>query len=495
MAFDYFQENDEEKDQQSQGQPKALGSESPLVTGNQPQQSAGADGEKQSASGSFTNLNSYLDANQSLGFGNQVAGKVQQGVTDAENEQQKADQGFRSSVDENVVHKDQSALDSARTNPNEIAGDPTKLANFEKMRDARYQGPNTLSDRPELFSPAQQSTDRAYSTANQTKDEGGRKAFLQQEYGAGQGRYNYTTGQQKLDNLLIQNDPNSRQAFEQTWNNAQQAKNKFGALSTALNDYAGKGKGETAQTRADTRASVGIDDAGNLVEGNPIDQVYGDVQQQVDALGRARNSQHEQVRQDLGNQALTDWELSKTGLSDGQQTWGVDPTGYWQQGAAPEAATVASAEQQQRINALSKLAAMDNRWLPDAQRAGTYDANSANKFDLSRYLTDVNTAKSGIEPRVAQRNEATRVGDVAQGLRDSLNDEDRYSIISTNEPAYKDFLRQLNDATGAGIDVDNHRGDPRALVESIVATKRAEAAAAAAGIPSNYQAALRRRSG
>jgi hypothetical protein len=52
--------------------------------------------------------------------------------------------------------------------------------------------------------PTLSATDTAYQTTNTTKDAPGRQAYLQQEYGAKAGRYNYTKGQQKLDNLLIE---------------------------------------------------------------------------------------------------------------------------------------------------------------------------------------------------------------------------------------------------------------------------------------------------
>lgn len=272
MAVDFFNQ-EENKDEQGQpnaqaAQPKQIGGESAVIQADGAQGGAG----KPSSSGNFTSLNSYLDANKDQNFGSQVAGSIGDQIGSAEAAQKTADTGFRGQVDKNTVQSDKSMLGQLDT-------DPTKVdqSGFEKQRDASYQGPKHLVD-TDLYQPAQKATDSAAAIAEQTKDEGGRKAYLNQQYGAGAGNYGYSSGQQKLDNLLIQQDPNAKAQFLANQQRAASAKNQFGLLNSALDTYAQKGQQTTAGTRAAARGAIGLDDQGNwLKQGGAINTTLGNL--------------------------------------------------------------------------------------------------------------------------------------------------------------------------------------------------------------------------
>lgn len=382
MAFDYFKQN-EEDDQNQQTQPtQQLGSESPVITANTVKSAGSEDGK--TSSGSFTNLNSYLDANKSLGFGQQVAGRVAGTVDSADQAQQQADQGFRSQADAATVKKDDNILQGVKTDATSIANDDAKRASYEKMRDARYAGPQNLVD-TDLYEPASSATEKAWSTATQTKDEGGRKAYLNQEYGAGAGRYGYTAGQQKLDNLLIQQDPDSKKAFEDSWQKAGKTKDNFGALTSSLNQYAQQRAGETADTRNAARGTLGIDDAGNWLgldqeRGNAgaLQDLVEGVDERVGQQKTAQDAKYGTVEQALKDRKLTPELAAELGIG-GQKLWNLDPASFLKKSVDPSRSASISSDEKAKLLALSRLAGKDQSFIDE--KATAYDPGKQYDFD------------------------------------------------------------------------------------------------------------------
>lgn len=396
MAFDWFQEQEENKPG-GLGGPQPLGQQAAVVTGNAPaQQEAG-----KTASGSFTNLNSYLDANKDQGFGQQVAGKLDNVVTGARTAQDTAEQQFKTAADQGSVDTDQGMLDQVRVKPQDV-----DVAGFAKMRDASYSGPNTLSDAPDIYSPAQAATAKAYQSSQQTKDAPGRKAFLDQQYGSGAGRFDYSPGQQKLDNLLIQQDPSSKEAFQSVWQKADEANNRFGTLSTALDQYASGKKASTAATRQAARGTVGIDDSGNWnnsgVTGDDLSSLDKYVAAQKAELAKERG-QVEPSFDAKSISGLSPETLQRLGISSDQfggfdlrppifrgsrfekyyqpyqldagNLLGVNPRNYASNAADVDLnrSTLASPEAQARIAALSQLAGKENSFIAPGQAGSMYE--------------------------------------------------------------------------------------------------------------------------
>lgn len=441
MAFDYFgqQEEDQQGQQQSQqGQnQQSLGSESPVVTGSEP--SSGA----KTSSGSFTNLQSYLDANKGLNFGQEVAGKVQNQITGAEKAQQAAATGFKSAADQGSVAKNTDLLNSVRTDATSVVGDQSKKAEFEKMRDASYQGPMNLVDKTELYNPAAQATDKAYQTAQQTKDEGGRKAFLQQEYGSGAGRYGYNSGMQKLDNLLIQQDPGSKQAFAQTQQNAANAKNAFGTMKTDLNQYAQGKKQETAATRKSALDTLGLDDQGNWLNVDGQQGNQGAMQDTLEALDAlvaqkkiTRDQQAAMLAGTYGKQSLADFTAQQRamyGLQDSPQytsqfnnlayntstpmnflgsekvneapfksaagnLFGYNPQAYTSvvDASTLNRSSLADQTTQAKLNALAQLANKDNNFI-NKDQAGSMVDKALYTADGQKLVGDATTRKTSLQ--------------------------------------------------------------------------------------------------
>lgn len=344
MAVDYFaslggtDEDEKRRELVDNGPAQQLGGESPVVTGTDQSRAGGStenQEEKKTASGAFTNLNSFLDANAGRQFGQEVAGRVQRGIDDANEEQQKAGTTFRQKADDATVRKDDELISKVYSRPVDITSNAASKSAFTKMRDARYAGPQRLIDDGALYDTVAGKTERAARTAETTSTEDGRKAFLDQEYGKGAGRYDYTPGQVKLDNLLIQNDQGARDAFERARAAGEASKRGFSDLESQLEAYGRQAADATAATRAATRGALGIDDAGNVLEFGKGGT--GAIQKGVDALDarigertKALDAEKAALSGVAGKKtiaSLSPEQLSKLGLSPGQIA-GVDQRVY-----------------------------------------------------------------------------------------------------------------------------------------------------------------------
>jgi hypothetical protein len=258
MAYDLFENQDDEdaaKQQQATGQVQLGPQTGTQVSGDAKAQNSGSGGG--TSSGAYTNLQSYLDANKSLNFGSDVAGQVQKKVDTANQAQSEAETGFKSDVDKATVNSNPDLINQVGTDATQITSSPEKTSDFLRMRNAEYGGPNSLVDEADRYKAVSGATGTAQEQAEATKSEGGRKALLDTTYGSGAGRYDYTPGQKNLDNLLIQNDPNSREAFQSTQQNAAAAGQGFQSLKDQLQGYAGQGKATTAATRAGRARGAG----------------------------------------------------------------------------------------------------------------------------------------------------------------------------------------------------------------------------------------------
>lgn len=416
MAYDFFT-NQDDRDQAAgtttQGAAKPLGNQSPVVTGN-----AGTAAGQPTSSGSFTNLQNYLDANADQQFGQQVAGKVGATVDEANTAQDQAKSGFNSDVDKNTTKENKDLLETEKNDPLSVANNQDQYDQFTKQRDATYSGPKDFVS-SDYYQPAYASTKKASDTADSTTTESGRKAYLSQEYA----RPDYSSGLQKLDNLLIQNDPNSKQAFADVQGRAQQSQGNFSGLQAALDQYAQQGGAQTAQTRQDYRNQLGIDENGNQngsgqlgdfqsqINSN-LSKRQGDLsaeQQQWSGLSGDKNlsSLSPQQLQQLG---IDPSKFNGTNLSFGNPAiqginspngylFGVNPGQY--QSFTPKDAlntsNTATTEDLARAQALSKLANVNQGFIGDPSQVGSKASGSFMSYDPNALSTNVGSKEASYQ--------------------------------------------------------------------------------------------------
>jgi len=390
LAYNYFAQDEEEVNQPGAQPLQQLGQESPVVKATAQQQ--GQPGG--TVSGSFTNLQSYLEANKPVQFGQKVAGQVESDIAGAEQAQKEAETGFRGDVSRGTIQRDEGLLRGVEEAPEKV-----DVGAFEKMREARYTGPKSFAE-SQYYQPAYSQTERASQAATATETEGGRKAYLQSKYGSGAGRYDYTPGQQALDAMLIQQDPQGRRALEAARGRGVQAKERFGTLSSALNQYAGQGAQETAQTRAAARGAIGIDESGQVTAESPISRLQRGVQGRTMQARANEQAEYQAMLQALRNRDISAQQAGRFGLTENTRLFNVIPERYLSPGPEPTEAEVASPEEQARMAALSRLAGIENTRLPYAELAGTYQPGSRVTFNRDRFFEELGAKGAAFAERI-----------------------------------------------------------------------------------------------
>lgn len=350
------QSNGDTEPASSPGQPQALGAPSATVTGGAPSSSTGG-----TQSGQYTNLQSYLDANQGQQFGGKVAERIGQDVDTATREQGAAGDQFRAKVGESTVNYDQDLAERAKTDASSVYGDSGQRSNFERMRDASYAGPRGLEDTGEAYTRATGATQNAQKAAQLSGSESGQQALLQNYYG----RPDYTRGQTNLDQFLVQNDESAKPKFADVQQRGQALGGQFDTLKQQL--------AAQAQQAADTTGAT-------------RQRVQQEFLGEQGAIAKQRAAFEEQAR--LANERAA---AGVQGISQGRAptdslrgltTFGTDLSRFVtpQQANASNIATAAQAED---FGALNQLLQQQNNL--DPSQAGQFNAANPYQFDQSAY--------------------------------------------------------------------------------------------------------------
>lgn len=361
------------------------------------------------SSGQFENLDKYLQVNSGQGFGEKVAGKLQGEVDSANQAREQAGATFKAQSDSGTTSFNQGIVDDALKDPTKFVGDQKNIDEFNKQRDAKYGGPNNLGDTPALYNQTFGTARAASDKARASESEGGRFQILTNYFN----RPSYSQGEKSLDNLLIQNDPNTQQAFKNIRQQADATQQAAEGQKTALASFAAQNRGTTEDARRKTRAALGIDDAGNLLK---LDDTKGNgaIQDAVEGMdARVKQRQADLSADRLkfnglqGKQRLGDLSpelLAAMGLDPSQygatnnadmldvdgenvgagEFFGVDPYSNDFNQFVNEAdlnrGNVGSKDDMARLNALSKLAGLENTYVSNPDDAGKYSQGSLSTF-------------------------------------------------------------------------------------------------------------------
>lgn len=359
----------------------------PVTGGGGPAPAAGAGAAGGGAPKQFADLGEYLRVNQPQEFGQQLAGKIGQDIDQGQQTLQDASNQFGERVDAATIRDNQGLIDQVSTAPELI--DPDQ---FATLRDAQYQGPRSLAETPDLYNQVQGASGSAVGKAQASGSEAGRFALLDNYFG----RPEYSQGQKSLDNLLVQADPNSQQAFDQMRANAKQLQDSTNQAGVDLNARAGQARQQTQDTRQAARGALGIDDVGQLTGSGAIQSSLAPVDERL-TQQQQRLSQIQDIMGQYGDSTaasqLTPEMLELLGIDPAQFNeikFGGDG-GRWlpfsvAQGefAAPlssfvdtasedslNRASVSSPEEAARLNALASLAGMDPSGIIGAGDAGS----------------------------------------------------------------------------------------------------------------------------
>lgn len=189
-------------------------------------------------SGSFTNIQKYLQGNAGAGLAGQVAGNIEGQFGKARENLKTGAQNLAQESLNQGVDISSDFINAGIANAGAQDGAQKQLADqfnqYKSAVDAGYQGPKSL-DELENLSDIKSQYGAAAAQANLTGSEPGRFALINQMFGTP----SYTQGSKRLDQLLLQNDPQARARFEALQQLSGEAQGDVGRASEQFGALAG----------------------------------------------------------------------------------------------------------------------------------------------------------------------------------------------------------------------------------------------------------------
>jgi uncharacterized protein YjbJ (UPF0337 family) len=367
----------------------------------------------------FQNLDKYLQMNDAKGFGQEVTGRVQGQVNQAQDSLNQAASNFQSQVNSASSTPSRQEIDSAiaaanmsqvpntqapprgrdpysggvrprspgqkpphardplssggvppRTLPNATPPPPElNPEQFQGWAHQEYQGPRSIYDvEAGGGNNFWSGVNKAGAEAKALGTDAGRFALLDQYFG----RANYNFGQKGLDNLLLQGAGigDEKKALQ---GQAAQLKSQAGSKAQDLQNYADQKARGVSDSAKYARDSVGIDEAGNITVGSgALGKLYSDVDGSLKEQNDQRNALNDRLYSQLtGKSPWSAEDLDLFGLDDGDRLWNVRPEDYFTRGNNLAATDVMSSEQKARYQALAQLAGIDGT-LGEGKGSGPY---------------------------------------------------------------------------------------------------------------------------
>lgn len=370
---------------------------------------------KPSSSGSWTNLQSYLDANSDQGaqVGSQIAGTVNQQAQTAQSDVNSAASDFQNNVNSSTINADPDAVNKAISDATSAkAGstlDPNDVSGYQAQANATYNGPTDFTQE-QGYGQAQQDLNTAQQSVAETGSEAGRDVLLGNQY-KNSSANGYNQGEQNLDQLLLESSQGGKAAL-------QPLANQWSGLSTALGN-ATTTENAAAQSAAATDAAT--QQAAQAALTGATTGFQTNLTNAATAAAASAPHDWSQLMTDLSDGNLTPSELAAVnaqGLNTGANTYDLfkDPTQYFTENSAPTMYQTATADQYAQAAALAQLAGQtDSTFLPSEQASQAGTANpftfQGNKFDQAQQtaarayataLAPLTTAAQSIQGQIAQ---------------------------------------------------------------------------------------------
>lgn len=352
-----------------------------------------------SKSGSWTNLNNYLAANQDQGaaIGNQISDTVNNQGKNAQDEINNLNTGFNQAVASNTTKEDKNAVDQAIQNASNIqAGQNLSQADldaFKKQATASYSGPTDLT-KATGYSQAAQDAAKAKSAAAQSASESGRDVMLQNQFNNASAG-GYTQGENNLDQLLLEGSGGASQI--------NQAANQWSNLGSVLNSNvvnsnaaAAAAQAETQKTAQDALSSFNTGrNAANTSAQSYLDAQKSNYSTDYNNLVNLLNGYATNAANGRGTLQLTQQEAALLGLTPREHLYNLyqensQPGSLVTQAAFDPNAEI-TANQQAELSALDQLGLAGGQTATNkytnAALAGTQNAD--NSIDNSNLQTQI----------------------------------------------------------------------------------------------------------
>lgn len=301
-------------------------------TGLPGQESSGAKDRK--SSGQYANIQSYLSANKDQGdqMGQKIASDVDQSAGAAQQQ---------------IGALDSKAPKVEAYDPNDVYNNVTNLSDEQKStyRDQRatggYTGPQSI-DQVQGYADTQKATQDAAARVKNTGSEAGQQQLLKDTYG----RPQYSAGENRLDQVLLQNSAGSKQALENVNKKYSGLENLFNSASTNVGNSINQANQQSLANKQNIMTA----------EQQQYDNLLNPIQARADQMNQENPLLAARMQDDLSDYTLSEETLQKLGLSEGANVYDQDLSKYFKaNNAAVGLNNAASADERAKYQALSDL--------------------------------------------------------------------------------------------------------------------------------------------
>lgn len=387
----------------------------------QPGQANTIQGLPQKPKGSgFTNIQRVLGANQTNQLGGAVGGGIQKQTQQAGQQFQNANQQFQQQSQANRLDTQQNAQTrqdvanryAVGNQSQDVQGPSDQEVNqFSQFRAGNYGGPTELNQSQELANQAQDLS----NTRQAFNSDSGRLGLLQRFVGGGK---QYTSGQQRLDNLLLGAGGNQAQINQ----------GLQGSLRGANEIQRGIQASKLAGEDLTNRAKLFGEQTGNMLNANKT-ALSSDLDTRVKTGQESRDQRLDELKKAFtsgtGDVELTDQEMQDLGVGEGQDVFG-NYSDYLTKGVDANRQNVASAQDYTKFGGLAKL-------LGQGQDVEFADPNQAGGFEKNKY--DFGTDLKTLADKNKREALGAASGDIAQMLT-ALRASKDVSLSSRFNPFY-----------------------------------------------------------
>lgn len=326
-------------------------------------------------------------------MGDQVAGQIDTQASKAQSKIGETQSVFNQKVQENSVGLNENLLNEAVSDSANFVKDAEKVNQFSRMRDATYKGPSGIEDL-EDYQGLQTDFNKAQELLNSSQNESGRQTLLNETFK----RSDYTSGQNKLDQLLLQNDPNARSTFSNLQSKYSGLSGLLSGAQTSAAEQARLAKEATDATRQKIATTFGREDDLTTQadeRAGVLGQFQTDLDNKVKNYKEGDGNTLNRLNEAMLSRQFDDDLLKLLDLSDGQRTYNINLDQYRPTAVDPmtiNPANVASSEDYSRYQALQKLLNGTPTLLPSER---TYSAPTLSEYD-----------KAGLKGAIQQAEQA-----------------------------------------------------------------------------------------
>lgn len=324
-------------------------------------------------SGSWTNLNKYLDTNKEQAAS--MADKVTSDIDSTANQAQTKIDQFKVDAPKAIESISSQQIKDTYFN----APDVSKKEDYSTLKaTGGYSGPSDVYG-VDGFADTENLVNKADTKLKQSQTEGGRQELLKDAYK----RPTYSHGQSTLDNLLVQNDAGSKAKFENT-------QSKWAGLTNMLDGARGDISNTIQSNVSKAQANKNLFPQ---AEEEYVNSFLNPIQKRADQHNSTIPTRIQNVTSDISDDVLSEATMRELGLNEGQNLYNTVLANYLKTDATQaNANNVATADERAKYLALMNLISKD---ATDITAEGK--ATTPISFDKDRFMSDVSAKQVSYE--------------------------------------------------------------------------------------------------